>query len=82
MANKIIDMSKIRQILRLYTQGESKLKISELSGVARNTLKKYIKRFISLGLTQDDVETMSDEHLDQLFGEQLLIDPGERYITL
>jgi transposase len=82
MANKIINMSKIRQILRLYTQGESKLKISELSGVARNTLKKYIKRFISLGLTQDDIETMSDEHLDQMFGEQLIKDLGERYSTL
>ena len=39
MANKIISMSKIRQILRMYVQGESKLKISEHTGIARNTLK-------------------------------------------
>jgi hypothetical protein len=33
MANKTINMSKLRQMLRLYAQGESKLKISELTGV-------------------------------------------------
>ena len=38
-------MIKIRQILRLYTQGYSKLKIAEQTGIARNTLKKYIKEF-------------------------------------
>ena len=75
-------MSKIRQILRMYTQGESKLKISELSGISRNTLKKYFKRFISLGLTQDDIEAMSDEHLDQMFGYQPVKECGERYKTL
>ena len=36
-------MSNLRQILRLYAQGESKLKISELTGLSRNTLKKYLK---------------------------------------
>jgi len=40
MANKKTDMSKLRQILRLHGQGERKLKISELTGVSRNTLKK------------------------------------------
>ena len=42
MANKKTDMSKLRQILRLHARGESKLKISELTGVSRNTLKKYV----------------------------------------
>ncbi|MHC1730660.1 MAG: helix-turn-helix domain-containing protein [Bacteroidales bacterium] len=36
-------MSKLRQILRLYSQGEKKLKISTLTGVSRNTLKKYLR---------------------------------------
>lgn len=75
-------MSKIRQILRLYTQGESKLKISEHAGIARNTLKKHIRRFVSLGLTMSDVEKMSDEHLDQLFAEPPIPTPAERYRTL
>ena len=38
MANKPISMSKIRQILRLYSQGSSNLAINRLTGISRNTL--------------------------------------------
>ena len=79
MANKMISMSKIRQFLRMYMQGESKLKISVRSGIARNTIKKYLNRIVRLGLTLKEVELMSDEHLDQLFAEQPMKDKGERY---
>ncbi len=82
MANKIISMSKIRQILRMYVQGESKLKISENTGIARNTLKKYLKRIIQMGLTIFELEAMSDEHLDRLFSEQPAKPKGDRYDTL
>jgi transposase len=68
MANKIILMTKIRQILRLYTQGESKRKISELTSVSRNTLKKYIHQFIEYRLTIDSVNEMSDHELESIFG--------------
>jgi transposase len=67
MANKIIRMTKIRQILRLYAQGESKRKISELTGIARNTLKKYISQFIKGRLTLDAVNAMNDHELELLF---------------
>ncbi len=40
MANKTIDMNKIRQVLRMHTQGKSKLLISQQAGVARNTVSK------------------------------------------
>jgi transposase len=82
MANKKINMSKLRQILRLYEQGERKLKISELTGVSRNTLKKYIKIYLHHGLTPKDIEDLSDQELDQLFGENLIPEPGEKYKTL
>jgi transposase len=82
MANKTISMSKIRQFLRMYKQGESKLKISVHTGIARNTIKKYLNRIVRLGLTLDDVDAMSDVHLDQLFVEQQVKDKGERYNTL
>ena len=75
-------MSKIRQMLRLYHQGESKLKISELTGVSRNTFKKYLKIYEQLGLTLPDIEQLSDQHLDRLFGENLLPKPGEKYKVL
>jgi hypothetical protein len=68
MANKTILMSRIRQILRLYTQGTSKKKISELTASSRNTVKKYIQKFHKERLTFEQVNAMSDHDLEQLFG--------------
>jgi transposase len=82
MANKKTNMSKLRQMLRLYAQGESKLKISELTGVSRNTLKKYLKIYAKLKLSIDFIEQQSDQELDHLFGENLLPEPSARYKTL
>lgn len=82
MANKKTNMSKLRQILRLHEQGESKLKISKLSGISRNTLKKYLKIYARLRLTTALMEGHSDQELDHLFGENLLPEPTERYKTL
>ena len=67
MANNSISMIKIRQILRLHSQGYSKLKISMQTGVARNTLKKYIKEFIACQLTFDEINELSDKDLEDLF---------------
>jgi transposase len=79
MANKKTNMSKLRQMLRLYAQGESKLKISELTGVSRNTLKKYLKIYARLKLSINFIDQQSDQELDHLFGENLLPEPdGKR----
>lgn len=82
MANKKTNMSKLRQMLRLYSQGESKLKISELTGVSRNTLKKYLKIYARLKLSIVFIEQQSDQELDHLFGENLLPELSNRYKTL
>jgi hypothetical protein len=68
MANKTIRMSRIRQIRRLYTQGQSRKKISELTCSSHNTVKKYIHKFIHEHLTYDLISVMSDHELDLLFG--------------
>lgn len=60
-------MNKIRQVLRLYTQGQSKLKIATQTGIARNTLKKYIKEFTRSGLSFEEISTLSDKDLEDLF---------------
>jgi transposase len=82
MANKIILMSKIRQILRLYTQGESKRKISELTGVSRNTLKKYILEFRRKQLTIESIGEMSDHALEIVFGTEVEPAKDSRYEAL
>lgn len=70
MANHVISMGKIRQILRLHTQGASKLHIAVTTGVSRNTLKKYLKAFIACGLSYEELSTLSDHDLDELFNRK------------
>ena len=48
-------MKKVRLIIRLYTEGVSKKAISEKSGCGRNTVKKYIRQFIALGMTFEEL---------------------------
>jgi hypothetical protein len=67
MANKSISMSKLRHLLQLYVQGRSKKLISEQTGTARNTLKKYIKEFSEAGLTLEALLALSDKELEDLF---------------
>jgi transposase len=69
MANLYISMSKIRQLLRLYSQGESKQAISRLTGVSRNTLKKYIRDYEKLKLNIIELEELSDHDLEELFSQ-------------
>ena len=65
--NKSIDMYKIRQILRLYADGRGSKFISSTMGIARNTVKKYLAQFASLGLSLQDIERMSDGQLASIF---------------
>ena len=60
-------MSSIRQLLRMYAQGIGKKQISNLTGLSRNTIKKYLRKFNTFKITYADVETMSDHELDLLF---------------
>ena len=76
-------MSRIKQILRMYAGGAGKKQISVTTGVARNTVKKYLKRFVSLKITYADVDAMSDHEIDRLFTPQQQPPPtDERYVHL
>ena len=67
MSNKTIDMFKIRQVIRLYAEGRGSKFISATTGVARNTIKKYLLLFVELRITVDEVEKMSDKQLATAF---------------
>jgi len=67
MAGKSIEMSKLRKVLKLYTQGRSRHFISEYLSLSRNTVKKYINQFIELKITVEDLKEMDDSKLDDLF---------------
>jgi light-regulated signal transduction histidine kinase (bacteriophytochrome) len=55
MANTQIDMRKIKQIFKLYSEGVSKRKISLIIGLSRNTTTKYINFFKRYSLTSYEV---------------------------
>ncbi len=63
-------MNKIRQILRLHTQGYKKLQIAAQVSVSRNTLKKYLAEFTKSGLSFSEVNELSDKDLEDLFTKQ------------
>jgi len=67
MSNKLIIMSKVRNIIRLYTEGVSKSSISVRTGVPRNTVKKYIHLFLASGKDDKELESMSDAELEKMF---------------
>lgn len=60
-------MSKLRHVLKLHCQGHSKLSISTLTRVSRNTVKKYLSVFTALHTTWEEVSRLSDKDLDELF---------------
>jgi hypothetical protein len=82
MANKTIIMTKLRQILRYHTQGKSKLLISRYTGVSRNTVKRYIRKFEELHLGADDIAKMNDHELDQYFAQAEPTTIGNRFDVL
>jgi predicted transcriptional regulator len=68
MANKRIDMLHLKQLLRLYTNGVSKLQISKQLGISKNTVKKYTHLYREHQFTFEELQELSDEDLDDLFG--------------
>ena len=67
MPNQLVHMKKVRLIIRLYTEGVSKKTISEKTGCSRNTVKKYINQFISLGKSFDELNQLSNTALEAIF---------------
>lgn len=60
-------MKKVRLIIRLYTEGVSKQTISEKTGCSRNTVKKYIRQYIALGMSYAELNKLSNTSLEELF---------------
>jgi transposase len=79
MSNNTILMSKIRQILRLYTNRKGTKHISTQTGIARNTVKKYISKFIKLKISFEEINEMDDFKLNELFGKQSTPEPPVSY---
>ena len=67
MANKAIIMTKVRQILKLYSQGIGKKKIATRLSVSKNTVKHYIDFYLRIRTPYAEIEKASDLELNNLF---------------
>lgn len=65
MVSKLIHISKLGHVLKLYCQGQSKLHISTPTGLSRNTVKKYLHTFTVLKTTWEYNGKLSDKDLDE-----------------
>ena len=75
-------MSKLRQALKLHFQGESKLQIAAVTGISRNTLKKYLRILAAYKTIWQDLEQLTDKQLDELFCKEPEKIVDERLSTL
>jgi transposase len=78
MANKTISMSKIRQIIKLYSQQLGKRKISERLGMSKNTVKLYIDSYHRLKMSKEELLKLSDYELNKLFHPPVELSSNER----
>jgi len=63
-----VSMSKIKEVLRLkYRNQLSNRQIQTMTGVSRNSVANYIKSYIELDSSLDEVLQLSDAELVQLF---------------
>ncbi|MEN0052384.1 MAG: helix-turn-helix domain-containing protein, partial [Mucilaginibacter sp.] len=78
MANLTISMSKIRKILKMYSQQRPLMTIAAQADASRNTVKKYVATFKASGLTFDEVNALNDKELEDLFGKSKEHPPNAR----
>jgi transposase len=69
-------MSKLRQVIKLYYQGSSKVHIAQVTGISRNTVKKYLRVMLTIKTSAEEVLKLSDKQLDLLFCPEPLLDPS------
>jgi transposase len=74
MANKPIKMEKIRQVLLLILQGQSKRKVSKLTGVHRSVIDRYLLRCDAYSDTGKDLLSLNDEELSSVLFQEPFVD--------
>lgn len=82
MANKPINMKKLKALLRLYINGHSKRFIAKSCGLSKNTVKKYIQTFHRLNIDEQSVEELTEKALCNLFIEVKHEQKSKRLVAL
>jgi transposase len=69
MANQLISMQRIKQIIRYHHEGMAIKRIVKLTRTSRNTVKQYLSKYRELGLTAAEVQSLDQYTLHQLFSD-------------
>lgn len=76
-------MSKIKEVLRLkYLNQLSNRQIQTMIGISRNSVANYIKCYLELDVTLEEVLTLSDTDLVELFTSNKPIGPKKKDLSL
>jgi transposase len=67
MANTTISMSKLKQIIRLKTQGYSQRKIARMASIHRGTVSSYLKQVAACGMSEEKLLALEENELEKLF---------------
>lgn len=67
MANNLISMTKLRQILKMHCDGHSKQSIANLYNISRNTVRRHIRHFECMGIDLEGLGKLTDQELEVLF---------------
>jgi len=67
MSNTPIRMNKLRTIIRLYEEQTGLKTIAVMARTSRNTVKKYIQKWNTLGLSYETFQQKSEAELHDLF---------------
>lgn len=78
MANKPLNMSKVRQEIQLHHRGKSNKFISGYLSISRNTVIKYLSLYKVLGVSFKDLMARTDAELENLFISNVAVAPSER----
>lgn len=75
-------MTKVKQILQWHSEGVGKKKIALRAGVNRNTVRSYIRQFISMNRPVEEMLALSEKELEEQFAARPVYEPDERLRTL
>lgn len=67
MAGKLINMNKLKQIISLSQQGQSRKQVARATGCSKNTVKKYLLTMESKRWEYHTLLSMEDNELEELF---------------
>jgi len=82
MAGKPKSMSKIKQLLQLHKQGESKKSIARILDISRNTVRAYLDKLPQIQMDIDDLMALENPELEKQFHAGNPAYKEDRYVHL